>query len=188
VGTVGLSFTLRRQLGWLMRVTDYAQRTAWSVRASEQSRVEEGRIFRCVAHGGTAWSSRISEKVVGWVVRQCARKAAIDKALPMTLAVPAQGCVAQPVESLKKSNFCSHIARRRRRKRILAPGSGSCMRSTTSWRRSRIPRRVWNCRKGDFAGAYMGEARVRFAFQTGIEGSIIDICAALDPRVAGIQP
>ena len=41
--------------------------------------------FRCVTHSGTVWGSGISEKVVWWVVRQCARKAAIDKVAPHDL-------------------------------------------------------------------------------------------------------
>jgi site-specific recombinase XerD len=47
--------------------------------------VEEGLIFRCVTHSGTVWGSGISEKVVWWVVRQCAKKAAIDKVAPHDL-------------------------------------------------------------------------------------------------------
>ena len=49
------------------------------------ARVEEGLIFRCVTHSGTVWGSGISEKVVWWVVRQCAKKAAIDKVAPHDL-------------------------------------------------------------------------------------------------------
>jgi hypothetical protein len=41
------------------------------------ARIAEGSIFRCVSHSGTVWGSGISEKVVWWVVRQCAKKAAI---------------------------------------------------------------------------------------------------------------
>ncbi len=47
--------------------------------------IEDGLIFRCVTHSGTVWGSGISEKVVWWVVRQCARKAAIDKVAPHDL-------------------------------------------------------------------------------------------------------
>jgi integrase len=49
------------------------------------ARVEEGLIFRCVTHSGTVWGSGISEKVVWWVVRQCAKKAAIDEVAPHDL-------------------------------------------------------------------------------------------------------
>ena len=45
------------------------------------ARVEEDLIFRCV----TVWGSGISEKVVWWVVRQCVKKAAIDKVAPHDL-------------------------------------------------------------------------------------------------------
>jgi integrase len=47
--------------------------------------IEDGLIFRCVTHSGTVWGSGISEKVVWWVVRQCAKKAAIDKVAPHDL-------------------------------------------------------------------------------------------------------
>jgi integrase len=42
----------------------------------------KGHIFRCVTHSGTVWGSGISEKVVWWVVRQSAKKAAIEKLAP----------------------------------------------------------------------------------------------------------
>jgi integrase len=47
--------------------------------------VDDGLIFRCVTHSGTVWGSGISEKVVWWVVRQYAKKAAIDKVAPHDL-------------------------------------------------------------------------------------------------------
>jgi integrase len=49
------------------------------------AQIEDGLIFRCFTHSGTVWGSGISEKVVWWVVRQCARKAAIDKVAPHDL-------------------------------------------------------------------------------------------------------
>jgi site-specific recombinase XerD len=49
------------------------------------ARTKEGLILRCVTHSGTIWGSGISEKVVWWVVRQCAKKAAIDRVAPHDL-------------------------------------------------------------------------------------------------------
>ena len=49
------------------------------------AQIEDGLIFRCVTHSGTVWGSGISEKVVWWVVRQCAREAAIEKVAPHDL-------------------------------------------------------------------------------------------------------
>ena len=49
------------------------------------ARVEDGLIFRCVTHSGTVWGSGISEKVVWWVVRHAAEKAAIEKVAPHDL-------------------------------------------------------------------------------------------------------
>jgi site-specific recombinase XerD len=49
------------------------------------ARITEGHIFRCVTHSGTVWGSGISEKVVWWVVRQSAKKAAIEKVAPHDL-------------------------------------------------------------------------------------------------------
>jgi hypothetical protein len=46
------------------------------------ARIDAGLIFRCVTHSGTVWGSGISEKVVWWVVRQCAKKTAIDRVAP----------------------------------------------------------------------------------------------------------
>ena len=104
--------------------------------------IEDGLIFRCVTHSGTVWGSGISEKVVWWVVRQCARKAAIDKVAPMTFGVPVHGSAIQPVESWSKSSSCLDIALSRPRNDILALGRGSCMRSTTSWASSRMQRQA----------------------------------------------
>jgi site-specific recombinase XerD len=47
--------------------------------------IEDGLIFRCVTHSGTVWGSGISEKVVWWVVRHAAEKAAIEKVAPHDL-------------------------------------------------------------------------------------------------------
>ena len=47
--------------------------------------IEDGHIFRCVAHSGTVWGSGISEKVVWWVVRQYAKEASIEKLAPHDL-------------------------------------------------------------------------------------------------------
>jgi site-specific recombinase XerD len=47
--------------------------------------IEDGFIFRCVTHSGTVWGAGISEKVVWWVVRQSAQKAAIEKVAPHDL-------------------------------------------------------------------------------------------------------
>jgi hypothetical protein len=44
--------------------------------------IENGLIFRCVTHSGTVFGSGISEKVVWWVVRRAAEKAAIEKVTP----------------------------------------------------------------------------------------------------------
>ena len=47
--------------------------------------IEDGFIFRCVTHSGTVWGSGISEKVVWWIVRESAQKAAIEKVAPHDL-------------------------------------------------------------------------------------------------------
>jgi site-specific recombinase XerD len=52
---------------------------------SAVAHIEDGLIFRCVTHSGTVWGSSISEKVVWWVVRQAAQKAAIEKVAPHDL-------------------------------------------------------------------------------------------------------
>ena len=47
--------------------------------------IEDGFIFRCVPQSVTVWGSGISEKVVWWVVRQYAKKAAIERLAPHDL-------------------------------------------------------------------------------------------------------
>lgn len=49
------------------------------------ARITEGCLFRCVSRTGTIWGSRISEKVVWWVVREHAKLAGIDKLAPHDL-------------------------------------------------------------------------------------------------------
>ncbi len=85
---------------------------------------------------GRVWDSSISEKVVWSGVRQSANKAATEKTY-LSEAAPLSRW-----ESWSRSSFCSDIAQRRLRSGILAPGSGSCVLSTTSWASSRIPHRA----------------------------------------------
>jgi integrase len=47
--------------------------------------IANGRIFRRVTRAGTVWGNGLSEKVVSHVVRDCARKAGIDKLAPHDL-------------------------------------------------------------------------------------------------------
>jgi site-specific recombinase XerD len=96
------------------------------------AQIEDGLIFRCVTHSGTVWGSGISEKVVWWAVRQCARKAAIDKVAPHDLRrTCARLCHAAGGE-LEQIQFLLGIALWRPRSGILAPGSGSCTPSMTN--------------------------------------------------------
>jgi site-specific recombinase XerD len=61
------------------------------------ARIEDDLISRCVMHTGSVRGSGISEQVVWWVVRQYAKKAAIDKVAPQELrstcasALPSSG-------------------------------------------------------------------------------------------------
>ena len=68
----------------------------------------------------------ISEKVVWWVVRQAAQKAAIEKVAPHDLRRTCPGFVIQPVADLSKSSSCLGTDRSRPRSVISVPGSGSC--------------------------------------------------------------
>jgi site-specific recombinase XerD len=47
--------------------------------------ISEGAIFRRVSRTGTVWGSRISEKLVWWIVRQQAQAAGIEKLAPHDL-------------------------------------------------------------------------------------------------------
>jgi integrase len=109
---------------------------------ADGARIAEGAIFRCVTHSGTVWGSGISEKVVWWVVRQCAKKAAIDKLAPHDLRRTCARFAIQRVESWSKFSSCSGIAPWRPRRDILAPDSESCTRSTTRWALSRMLHRA----------------------------------------------
>jgi len=47
--------------------------------------VSEGRVFRCVCRAGKTWGDGVTERVVWHVVKDCAKKAAIDKLAPHDL-------------------------------------------------------------------------------------------------------
>jgi site-specific recombinase XerD len=47
--------------------------------------VSEGRMFRCVCRAGKTWGSGVTERVVWHVVKECAKKAAIENLAPHDL-------------------------------------------------------------------------------------------------------
>jgi integrase len=49
------------------------------------AKIEDGVVFRCVSRTGKVWGSGITEKVVWWVVRECAEKAGIERLAPHDL-------------------------------------------------------------------------------------------------------
>jgi integrase len=49
------------------------------------AKIEDGVVFRCVSRTGKVWGSGITEKVVWWVVRECAENAGIEKLAPHDL-------------------------------------------------------------------------------------------------------
>ena len=53
------------------------------------AKIEDGVVFHCVSRTGKLWGSGITEKVVWWVVRECAKRAGIEKLAPMISVVPA---------------------------------------------------------------------------------------------------
>jgi site-specific recombinase XerD len=53
----------------------------WSTTAA----IKTGRLFRCVNKTGSIWGTGISEKVVWYLVRECASKAKIEKLAPHDL-------------------------------------------------------------------------------------------------------
>jgi site-specific recombinase XerD len=54
---------------------------SWLVSA----RVSEGRVFRCVCRAGKTWGDGVTERVVWHVVKECARRAAIENLAPHDL-------------------------------------------------------------------------------------------------------
>jgi site-specific recombinase XerD len=54
---------------------------SWLVSAG----VSEGRVFRCVCRAGKTWGSGVTERVVWHVVKDCAKKAAIENLAPHDL-------------------------------------------------------------------------------------------------------
>jgi site-specific recombinase XerD len=54
---------------------------AWLVSAG----VSEGRVFRCVCRAGKTWGGGVTERVVWHVVKECAKRAAIENLAPHDL-------------------------------------------------------------------------------------------------------
>ena len=61
---------------WVMKVVD-----AWLVAAE----IQEGKLFRAIRKNGTVWGERITENVVWYTVKECAKKAGINKLAPHDL-------------------------------------------------------------------------------------------------------
>ncbi len=51
----------------------------------EAAGVSEGRVFRCVCRAGKTWGTGVTERVVWHVVKNCAKRARIDKLAPHDL-------------------------------------------------------------------------------------------------------
>jgi site-specific recombinase XerD len=51
----------------------------------ESAGLSEGRVFRCVCRAGKTWGDGVTERVVWHVVKDCAKRAAIDKLAPHDL-------------------------------------------------------------------------------------------------------
>jgi len=51
----------------------------------EAAGVSEGRVFRCVCRAGKTWGTGVTERVVWHVVKNCAKRAGIDKLAPHDL-------------------------------------------------------------------------------------------------------
>ena len=54
---------------------------SWLVSAG----VSEGRVFRCVCRAGKTWGEGVTERVVWHVVKDCAKRAAIENVAPHDL-------------------------------------------------------------------------------------------------------
>ena len=61
---------------WVMKAVD-----AW-LGAAE---IKEGKLFRAIRKNGTVWGERITENVVWYTVKECAKKAGINKLAPHDL-------------------------------------------------------------------------------------------------------
>jgi integrase len=103
--------------------------------------IEDGLIFRCVTHSGTVWVRVLARRWSGGSCAMLPKRLPSRRWLPMTCAVHVLGCAIQPVESLSRFSSYWDIVRWRRRRSILARGSGSCRLSMTSWALSPMPRR-----------------------------------------------
>ncbi len=68
---------------WVKAVID-----AWATSAG----IVAGRLFRCVCRAGTTWGEGIAERVVWHVVKECARRAEIDKLAPHNRRTCARLC------------------------------------------------------------------------------------------------
>ena len=92
---------------------------SWLVSAG----VSEGRVFRCVCRAGKTRGTGVTERVVWHVVKDCAKRAAIENLARMTSAGPVPACAAMPEGSWTRSNFCWATSPSKRRSAILVASS-----------------------------------------------------------------
>jgi site-specific recombinase XerC len=72
----------------------------WLVAAS----ISEGAIFRRVSRTGNVWGTKISEKLVWWIVRQRVQVAESRDWPPTTSAAPVLGCATRREESWSRTS------------------------------------------------------------------------------------
>jgi integrase len=121
-----------------------------------------GLIFRCVTHSGTLWGSGISEKVVWWVVRHSAQKAAIEKVAPHDLPRTCARLCHSVGGELEQIQFLLGHRSVETTKRYLGSGSGLCTPSITSWASCQTLRRAEEVTANETLRAHPGRSEFEF--------------------------
>jgi integrase len=97
----------------------------------EAAGVSGGRVFRCFGRAGKTWETGVTERVVWHVVKNCAKRAGMDKLAPHDLRRYAHGCVVKLAASwIKFSSFLA-TSQSRQPRNILAANNAFKTRSTT---------------------------------------------------------
>ena len=126
--------------------------------------IEDGLIFRCVTHSGTVWGSGITEKVVWWVVRQSAQKAAIEKVAPHDLRRTCARLCHSAGGELEQIQFLLGHRSVETTERCLGSRQRivrSFTQSMTSWASSRMLRRAEEVTANqDFSGSARDHLRI----------------------------
>ena len=84
--------------------------------------IREGRLFRAIHKNGKLWGTGVTQNVVWYLAKNCAKRAGIEKLAPHHLRRSCARCAIRQEERSNSSSFCWVTRRGRRLSATLRPG------------------------------------------------------------------